>query len=87
VPPRAAGGVCPDIVGIGIESDIERSCRDGGLGLKDIGAAVEIIDLDLSEGRQAFLPLRGEWFVHQMFTRLDRQDRFGSNVAGTSGQD
>ena len=73
---------CPDIAGIGIESDIERSCRDAALGLKDIGATVEVIDLDLSEGRQAFLPLRGEWFVHQMFTRLDRQDRFGSNVGG-----
>jgi amidase len=73
---------CPDIAGIGIESDIERSCRTAALALKEIGATVEVIDLDLSEGRQAFLPLRGEWFVHQMFTRLDRQDRFGANVGG-----
>ena len=73
---------CPDIAGIGIESDIESSCRAAALGLKEIGATVEVIDLDLSEGRQAFLPLRGEWFVHQMFTRLDRQDRFGANVGG-----
>src|SRR6187397_2267466 len=73
---------CPDIAGIGIESDIEKSCRAAALGLKEIGATSEVIDLDLSEGRQAFLPLRGEWFVHQMFTRLDRQDRFGANVGG-----
>jgi len=73
---------CPDIAGIGIESDIESSCRAAALGLKEIGATVEVIDLDLSEGRQAFLPLRGEWFVHQMFTRIDRQDRFGANVGG-----
>ena len=67
---------CPDIAGIGIESStssnrVGRPRSDS----KDIGASVEIIDLDLSEGRQAFLPLRGEWFVNQMFPRLDRQDR------------
>jgi amidase len=73
---------CPDIAGIGIESSIEQSCRQAALGLRDIGASVEIIDLDLSEGRQAFLPLRGGWFVNQMFPRLDRQDQFGPNVAG-----
>ena len=73
---------CPDIAGIGVESSIEQSCREAALGLRDIGASVEIIDLDLSEGRQAFLPLRGEWFVNQMFPRLDRQDEFGPNVAG-----
>src|SRR6186713_568856 len=73
---------CPDIAGIGIESDIERSCRTAALALKEIGATVEVLDLDLSQGRQAFLPLRGEWFVHQMFTRIDRQDRFGANVGG-----
>jgi len=72
----------PDIAGIGIEADIERSCRTAALALTDIGATVEVIDLDLSAGRQAFLPLRGEWFVHQMFTRLDRQDGFGANVGG-----
>jgi amidase len=73
---------CPDIAGIGIESSIEQSCRRAALGLRDNGASVEIIDLDLSEGRQAFLPLRGEWFVNQMFPRLDRQNEFGANVAG-----
>jgi len=73
---------CADIAGIGIESSIEHSCRQAALALRDIGASVEIIDLDLSEGRQAFLPLRGEWFVNQMFPRLDRQDEFGPNVAG-----
>ena len=73
---------CPDIAGIGVESSIEQSCRQAALGLKDIGASVEVIDLDLSEGRQAFLPLRGEWFVNHMFPRLDRQAEFGPNVAG-----
>lgn len=73
---------CPDIAGIGVDAAIERSCRAAALGLKDAGASVEAIDLDLSEGRHAFLPLRGEWFVSQMFPRLDRKDEFGANVAG-----
>ena len=73
---------CPDLAGIGIESSIEESCRQAAVGLRDIGASVEVIDLDLSEGRQAFLPLRGEWFVNHMFPRLDRQSEFGANVSG-----
>ena len=72
---------CPDIAGIGIEPAIERVCRDAALALEAAGAHVEVIDLDLSEGRTAFLPLRGEWFVSQMFPRLDRRDEFGVNVA------
>jgi amidase len=73
---------CPDIAGIGVDAAIEKSCRAAAFGLKDNGASVEVIDLDLSEGRQAFLPLRGEWFVSQMFPRLERKDEFGANVAG-----
>jgi amidase len=83
---RASRGLriayCPDIAGIGIESSIEKCCRHAAFGLRDIGASVDDIDLDLKEGRQAFLPLRGEWFVNQMFPRLDKQDEFGANVAG-----
>jgi amidase len=73
---------CPDIAGIGIEPAIERTCREAALALADRNTTVEVIDLDLSEGRSAFLPLRGLWFVNQMSTRLDRQDRFGANVGG-----
>ena len=78
---------CPDIAGIGIEPAIERVCRDAAFSLREAGATVEEIPLDLSQGRRAFLALRGLWFVTQMFPRLDKRDRFGANVAGnvTSG--
>jgi amidase len=69
-----------DIAGIGIDAGIERVCRDAAFGLRETGASVEEIDLDLSEGRRAFLPLRGLWFVAQMFPRLDQYERFGTNV-------
>ena len=71
---------CPDITGIGIEPDIEAVCREAALGLAGAGAAVEVISLDLSAGRAAFLALRGLWFVTWMQERLDRIEAFGVNV-------
>ena len=71
---------CADIAGIGVDPDIERVCRAAAFSLKDAGAHVEEHDLDLSEGRPAFLSLRGLWFVAQMFPRLDKRDQFGPNV-------
>ena len=73
---------CPDLVGIGIDSDIERVCRQAASSLESVGARVEVIDLDLAFGRKAFLTLRGLWFVAQMYPRLDKLERFGPNVAG-----
>jgi len=73
---------CPDIAGIGIDPAIERVCRGAAVGLGELDAEVEEIDLDLSFGRQAFLTLRGLWFVAQMFPRMEQLDRFGANVAG-----
>jgi amidase len=70
----------PDIAGIGVDPDVERVCRSAALALKDSGVAVDEIDLDLSAARPAFISLRGLWFVTQMFSRLDMQDRFGPNV-------
>lgn len=62
-----SGGVkvayCPDPVGIGIDPEIEAVCHDAALALKEAGAEVEVVALDLSAGRDAFLALRGLWFV------------------------
>jgi len=80
VRPGARIAYCADIAGIGVEPDIERVCRAAAFSLKDTGAGVEEHDLDLSEGRPAFISLRGLWFVAQMFPRLDKRDRFGANV-------
>ncbi len=71
---------CSDVAGIGVDPDVERVCREAAFALKDRGIAVEEIDLDLSAARPAFISLRGLWFVTQMFSRLDMQDRFGANV-------
>lgn len=71
---------CADIAGIGVDRDVERVCRDAAFALAEKGALVEEIDVNLSAARPAFLSLRGLWFVTQMFSRLDMQDRFGTNV-------
>jgi amidase len=71
---------CADVAGIGVDPDVERVCRAGAFALADSGLTVEEIALDLSAGRQAFLALRGHWFVTQMHPRLDRSAEFGVNV-------
>jgi len=72
---------CPDVAAIGVDPGIERVCRDAAFALREAGAEVEEIDLDLSAARQAFLALRGLWFVAHQFSRLDRVEEFGANVA------
>ena len=82
---------CSDIAGIGIDATIESVCRAAAAGLSAAGIAVDVIDLDLSAGRDAFLTLRGHWFSAWMSERLDRLDEFGVNVrnntrAGVEGK-
>ncbi len=71
---------CADIAGISVDPVVERVCRSAAFALGEKGAMVEEITLDLSAARPAFLSLRGLWFVTQMFSRLQMQDRFGTNV-------
>jgi amidase len=72
---------CPDIAGIGIDAGVERVCREGALAMREAGATVDEITLDLAYGRPAFLALRGLWFVSQLHPHLDKVEHFGPNVA------
>jgi len=62
----------PDIAGIGVDEEIERICRAAARGLRDAGAALEEIEFNLSDGRDAFVALRGEAMVGNHFDRLER---------------
>ena len=75
-------GYSADVAGLGIDPDIEARCRSAALGLVDGGADVELVDVDLSEGRKAFLHLRGVWMVAHMRGHMDRIDELGDNVRG-----
>jgi amidase len=70
-----------DIAGIGVDPAIESICRDAAFELRQAGAQVEEIRLDLAEARKAFLALRGHWMVAHQHTRLERAGEFGVNVA------
>jgi amidase len=73
---------CRDISGIGIDEPVEAACRGAAFALRELGAEVEEIDLDLSFARKPFLALRGLWMVVQQYRRLDRVEHFGANLRG-----
>jgi amidase len=72
---------CPDTAGIGVDDRIEVVCRRAALGLTDLGAAVDAVQLDLSFARRTFIALRGLWFLSWLYQHLGQADRFGVNVA------
>jgi amidase len=73
----------PDIAGIGVDEEIERICRTAARDLRDAaGAAPEEIEFNVSDGRDAFLALRGEAMVGNHFDRLERIGELGDNLAG-----
>jgi amidase len=72
----------PDIAGIGVDAEIEGICRAVARGLAAAGARVEEIGFDVSDGRDAFLALRGEAMVGSHRDRLHRLEELGGNLAG-----
>src|SRR5512134_445957 len=88
--PRLRLPYCPDIAGIGVDPDVERVCRQAANALAREGHEVQEIGFDLSKARDAFLSLRGYWFVAHMYERLGHIEELGVNVrnntkAGLSG--
>ena len=72
----------PDLVGIGVDEGVEQACRAAAFALRDAGAVVEEIALDLSWAWQPFLALRGFWMLAQQHHRLEYLDGMGENLAG-----
>ena len=72
----------PDIAGIGVDAEVERICRAAAGDLGAAGAKVEDIEINLSDGRDAFLALRGEAMVGNHLDRLERIGELGDNLAG-----
>jgi amidase len=71
-----------DIAGIGVDSEIDSICRKAALALKDVGAAVDEISFDASEGKVPYQAWRGLWMVGQQFANLERLEEFGPNLKG-----
>jgi amidase len=73
---------CPDIIGLGIDASVEERCRSAAFGLAGGSAKVEEADVAFSDGRKAFLHLRGVWMVAHMRDHMDRLAELGDNVRG-----
>ncbi len=70
-----------DVAGIGIDAAVGAACREALASLRAGGAHVDEVDLDLSYAWDAFLVLRGHWFVSHFEAELHRVDAFGPNVS------
>ncbi len=71
-----------DIAGIGVDSEIDAVCSKAAEGLRDLGATVEPVPFDVSEGRDPYQTWRGAWMVGQQFQRMSMLAQFGPNLKG-----
>ncbi len=71
-----------DIAGIGVEAEIDTMCGGAAAALEKLGAQVEHIAFDASDGRAAYQTWRGFWMVGQQYQRLAQIKEFGPNLRG-----
>ena len=71
-----------DPVGIGIDPEVEKTCRQAAFALVEAGIEVEEIQLDLRFAWDPFLALRGFWMLAQQHHRLADIEKMGANLAG-----
>jgi amidase len=65
-----------DIAGIGVEAEIDATCRDAAAALGKLGAHVEQIAFDASAGRAPYQIWRGFWMVGRQYeARANRRVR------------
>ncbi len=72
----------PAIGPTGIDPEVARLCRDAAFALERHGASIEEIAFDLSDGRDAFVTLRGEAMVGNHLARLEKLGELDPNLAG-----
>jgi amidase len=71
-----------DIAKVGTDPDVLGPCKNAAEKLVDLGHTVDVIDLDLSAGREAFTTLRAQWMVNKHFDKLDQLSFLNDNLAG-----
>ena len=76
----------PAIGPTGIDPEVARLCREAALTLERHGASIEEIAFDLSDGRDAFIALRGESMVGNHLARLEKLGELDPNLAGNIRQ-
>ncbi len=71
-----------DTAGIGVEAEIDATCREAAAALGKLGAHVDQIAFDASAGRAPYQTWRGFWMVGRQYERLAQIDGFGPNLKG-----
>jgi amidase len=71
-----------DIAGIGVEAEIDTICKAAARRLQELGAQVEEIAFDASDGRDPYQTWRGAWMVGQRYADLARLAEMGENTRG-----
>ena len=71
-----------DPVCIGIDNDVADKCEKVVHDLANLGHKVEIIEIDFSEGREAFEILRAQSMVNGFLDYVEKLDQMGENIAG-----
>ncbi|MEE2946573.1 MAG: amidase [Pseudomonadota bacterium] len=69
-----------NLAGIQIDPEIAGICANAVANLSTQGVATEQVSFDVSDGRDAYLALRGEWMIGQRFHQLDRLEDFTGNL-------
>jgi amidase len=69
-----------DIAGIGVDAEIDTICLRAAESLRSVGAAIEQITFDVSDGRDPYQTWRGAWMVGQQISRASMFDQFGGNL-------
>jgi amidase len=72
-----------DIAGIGVDAEVDAICATAAEGLRELGAAVERIGFDVSDGGDAYRIWRGVWMVGQQYENLGDIGRFGPILKGS----
>jgi amidase len=71
-----------DIAGIGVEAEIDATCRGAAAALSKLGTHVDHVEFDASAGRAPYQTWRGFWMVGRQYERLAQIDAFGPNLKG-----
>src|SRR5580693_8504075 len=71
-----------DIAGIGVEAEIDATCRGAAAALSKLGTHVNHVEFDASAGRAPYQTWRGFWMVGRQYQRLAQIDAFGPNLKG-----
>ncbi len=75
-------GYAADIAGLGVDAEIANACRNAAKRLVDYGATVDELEFSVTDGRDAYLVLRGLTMVGRFFEYLNETGRFEPNLKG-----